>query len=100
MAKRRAEKAPLGVTSNGVLVVNALALLAPREAERLRRALPKERDWFVAAAVPEAELDQVLARLDDAAAEAVARLAAARRAAPRRAAPAPKAPAKARGRRG
>jgi hypothetical protein len=84
MAKRRAEKAPLALTSNGVVVVNALAFLAPREAERLRRALPKDQDWFVAAAVPESELDQVMARLDDAAAEVVARLVAARRAEPAR----------------
>lgn len=77
MARRRAEKAPLGFTSNGVVVVNALTFLAPREAERLRRALPKDGDWFVAAAVPQTELGQVLTRLDDAAAEAAARLAAA-----------------------
>lgn len=76
MAKRRAALAPLGLTSNGVVVVNALSLLEPRQAAQLRRALPKGRDWFVAAAVSDSQLDEVLARLDDAAAEVAARLAA------------------------
>lgn len=80
MAKRRAENAPLGITSNGLVVVNALALLAPEVAERLRRALPKNGDWFVAASIADSELPALLSRFDDAAAEAVARLVAARRA--------------------
>ena len=79
MAKRRAALAPLGVTSNGVVVVNALALLEPKQAEQLRRALPKGGDWFVAAAVSESQLDEALARFDDAAAEVAARFAAERR---------------------
>ncbi len=77
MAKRRAADAPLGLTSNGLLIVNALSFLAPAQAERLRRVLPPElgRDWFVGTVIPDNEIEPLLERLDDAAAEAAARLA-------------------------
>jgi hypothetical protein len=77
MAKRRAEQAPVGVTSNGVLVVNVLGLLSAREASKLRRALPTRlgADWFVGTAVRGGEVVKMLARFDDAAAEAAAQFA-------------------------
>jgi hypothetical protein len=78
MAKRRAADAPLGLTSNGLLLTNALPHLDARQTERLRRAVPKEfgTDWFLGTVVPSNEVAPVLVRLDDAAAEAAARLAA------------------------
>jgi|EndMetStandDraft_4_1072995.scaffolds.fasta_scaffold28276_2 hypothetical protein len=77
MAKRRAEQAPVGVTSNGVLIVNILGLLSAREAKKLRQALPVQfgDDWFVGTAIRGREVVRMLARLDDAAAEAAAQLA-------------------------
>jgi hypothetical protein len=84
MAKRRAEKAPVGVTSNGILVVNILGLLSAREAAKLRRALPIRLgdDWFVGTAIRGREVVKMLARFDDAAAEAAAQLAGRARRAP------------------
>lgn len=85
MAKRRAANAPLGLTSNGLLLFNVLSFMAPAQAARLRRALPPElgSDWFLGTVVPKADVDPLLVRLDDAAAEAAARFAGRR---PRRAA--------------
>lgn len=77
MARRRAEQASVAVTSNGVLIVNILGLLSAREAEKLREALPQRlgADWFVGTAIRGGEVVRMLARLDDAAAEAAAQLA-------------------------
>jgi hypothetical protein len=77
MARRRADQAPVGVTSNGVLIVNILGLLSAREAQKLRRALPLRlgEDWFVGTAIKGREVVRMLARFDDAAAEAAAQLA-------------------------
>jgi hypothetical protein len=77
MAKRRAEQAPLGLTSNGILIVNALGLLDAREVSALRKALPGKlgSDWFVGVAVGARDVSQLVSRLDDAAAEGAALLA-------------------------
>lgn len=81
MAKRRAEQAAVGVTSNGILIVNVLGLLSARDEKKLRKALPTQlgRDWFVGTAVRGREVVKMLARFDDAAAEAAAQFAAKRR---------------------
>jgi hypothetical protein len=86
MARRRAEHAPVGLTSNGILIVNVLSLLSASEAAHVRRALPKQlgKDWFVGTAVPEREMAGMLSRLDDAAAEAAARFGSAAQNAPKR----------------
>ena len=77
MAKRRAEQAPVGVTSNGILIVNVLGLLSARDAQKVRKALPTQlgNDWFVGTAVRGREVVKMLARFDDAAAEAAAQFA-------------------------
>jgi hypothetical protein len=84
MARRRADQAPVGVTSNGVLIVNVLGLLSAREAQKLRRALPLRlgEEWFVGTAIRGREVVRMLARLDDAAAEAAAQLAGRARSTP------------------
>jgi hypothetical protein len=75
MARRRAEHAPVGLTSNGIVIVNVLSLLSEAEAANVRRALPPGlgTDWFLGTAVPANEVADMLSRLDDAAAEAAAR---------------------------
>jgi hypothetical protein len=77
MSRRRAAQAPVGVTSNGVLIVNILGLLSAREAAKVRKALPTQlgKDWFVGTAVRGREVVKMMARFDDAAAEAVAQYA-------------------------
>jgi hypothetical protein len=77
MAKRRAEKASVGVTSNGILVVNVLSLLSATEASKLRSALPARfgTDWFIGTAVRGGDVVKMLVRFDDAAAEAAAQFA-------------------------
>jgi len=81
MAKRRASQAPLGLTSNGLVVVNVLALLSERELKALRQALPSGlgNDWFVGAAVGVRAANQLLERMDDAAAEGAARVTSQRK---------------------
>ena len=76
MSRRRADQAPLGFTSNGILLVNVLAQISPERATALRKALPPEfgSDWFIGFAVDDRKSRAALARLDDAAAEAAARL--------------------------
>ncbi len=78
MAKRRADQAQLGLTSNGVVIVNVLGLIPADAANALRRALPRGlgKDWFIGAAVSEREASALWLRLDDAAAEGAARLGA------------------------
>lgn len=81
MGKRRAEQAAAGLTSNGILLVNVLGLLDAAQIGRIRAQLPKKllgADWFIGVAVSSAAEDQVLARIDDAAAEAVAKLGSTR----------------------
>lgn len=82
MARPRARHAPIALASNGLLLVNVLELLAPEEAQKIRSALPSGlgKDWFVG--VPAgSEAEALITRLDDAAAEGVAKTAVARRAA-------------------
>lgn len=78
MSRRRADQAPLGFTSNGILLVNVLSQLSKEHARALRKALPSKfgTDWFIGAAVDQTRTPAALARLDDAAAEAAARLVA------------------------
>ena len=79
MPRRRADQAPLGFTSNGILLVNVLAQLSEAQAATLRKALPAEfgADWFIGVAVDPHSSRAALVRLDDAAAETAARLVAA-----------------------
>lgn len=76
MSRRRADQAPLGFTSNGLLLVNVFAQLSRERAAALRKALPPEfgNDWFIGVAVDATRARAALTRLDDAAAEAAARL--------------------------
>jgi len=82
MAKRRASQAPVGLTSNGVLLVNVLGLLDAQQAGKVRASLPARlgSDWFVGVALRGAENDRVFTRLDDAAAEVAAAIAGQRKA--------------------
>jgi hypothetical protein len=80
MAKRRAQRAPLGLTSNGLVLMNALELLPPRTLERLRAALGGVADdWFLGLPLEPREATLALTRIDDAAAEIVAKSRAGRR---------------------
>ncbi|MFZ5889809.1 MAG: hypothetical protein ACOY0T_01965 [Myxococcota bacterium] len=76
MSRPRAHQAPLGFTSNGILLVNVLAQLSEAQAATLRAALPTQfgGDWFIGFAVDGTKARAALTRLDDAAAEAAARL--------------------------
>lgn len=78
MSRRRAEKAPLGFTSNGLLLVNVLTQLSKEHARALKKALPPDfgGDWFIGVAVDQTRSAAALARLEDAAAEAASRLVA------------------------
>ena len=55
--------------------MNVLGLLAPDQARRVRASLPKGfgSDWFVGIPLRGADAETLLARVDDAAAEAVAK---------------------------
>lgn len=78
MSRRRAEKAPLGFTSNGLLLVNVLTQLSKEHARELKKALPADfgGDWFIGVAVDQTRTAAALTRLEDAAAEAASRLVA------------------------
>lgn len=75
MARRRAQHAPAGLTSNGILLVNVLGLLSPKHLEQVRACLPGKlgNDWFLGVPVRGTDASEMLTRLDDAAAEAVAK---------------------------
>jgi hypothetical protein len=79
MAKRRAHRAPIGLTSNGILLLNVLELLPPSTLERLRTALADVADdWFLGVPLRASETTLALARIEDTAAEIVAKASAAR----------------------
>ena len=57
-------------------MMNVLSLLAPDQLRRVRASLPKGlgNDWFVGVPLRAADAETVLARVDDAAAEAIAKM--------------------------
>jgi hypothetical protein len=81
MARRRAQHAPVALASNGLMLVNVFGLLEPKVAEKVRAALPKAygADWFLGVPLADADSNSVLERVDDAAAEAVAKTSMATR---------------------
>jgi hypothetical protein len=84
MAKRRANQAALALTSNGLLLVNILSLLSEDQLEALRQTLPAgTTECFVGVPARGAPALAILARLDDAAAEAAAKWVGAGRTATR-----------------
>jgi hypothetical protein len=69
---RKIHKAPVAVTTEGALVVN-VAGFGPTNIEGLiTRALDDDAELFIGIVVAETEHDSLIARLDNAAAEAVA----------------------------
>ena len=76
MAKRRALNAPVGLTSNGIVLMNVLGLLGPEEARQMRASMPRGlgSDWFLGVPLDRAHTASLLARVDDAAAEAIAKM--------------------------
>jgi hypothetical protein len=77
---RRLHEAPLAVTMDGTLLVSVAYFETKKNPEELiRRALEQRGDFFIGVAMSEWEMNQTLRRLDDAAAEAVARVIAKRR---------------------
>ncbi len=71
---RRIHKAPVAVTTEGALVVN-VAGFGPTNIEGLiTRALDDDAELFIGIVVEEKEQDLMMKRLDNAAAEAVAKL--------------------------
>lgn len=76
MARRRAQHASLALTSNGIVLVNALSFLNEKQATQLRARLQKGfgTNWFFGVPLAETDLPEVLTRFDDAGAEAAARI--------------------------
>lgn len=81
---RRIHKAPVAVTTEGALVVNVSGF-GPTSIEGLiARALDDDAELFIGVVVDEDERELLLERLDNAAAEAVARVIGKRKRAERR----------------
>jgi hypothetical protein len=71
---RKIHKAPVAVTTEGALVVN-VAGFGPTNIEGLvARALDDDAELFIGIVVDESERELLLERLDNAAAEAVAKI--------------------------
>jgi len=72
---KRTSSAPLALALDGNLLLNAAAQLDPALVAKLARALSiRPNELFVGTRLPAAQHRQALARLDDAAAEAAARI--------------------------
>ncbi len=84
MPTKRTHSAPFALAIDGGVLLNAGAQLDPTLVSRLAQALAVRPDQlFIGTRLPAAERARTLARLDDAAAEAAARIqGAASRAAP------------------
>jgi len=77
MPRKRAPCAPLALALDGSVLLNVSPLLDAATLTRLAGALAVSPELlFVGTAVPEAHRAQVLARIDDAAAEVAARIQA------------------------
>jgi hypothetical protein len=75
MPKKRTHSAPFALAIDGGVLLNAGAQLDPRLVSRLAQALAVSPDQlFIGTRLPVAERARTLARLDDAAAEAAARI--------------------------
>ena len=80
---RKIHKAPVAMTTEGVLVVN-VAGFGPTNIEGLlARALDDDAELFIGVVVDENERTVLLERLDNAAAEAVAKIYGKRKRVPR-----------------
>jgi len=75
MPKKHAHSAPFALAIDGGVLLNARAQLDPALVSRLAQALAVTPDQlFIGTRLPNAERARTLARLDDAAAEAAARI--------------------------
>jgi hypothetical protein len=75
MPQKRTHSAPFALAIDGGVLLNARAQLDPTLVSRLAQALAVSPDQlFIGTRLPKAERARTLARLDDAAAEAAARI--------------------------
>jgi len=75
MPKKRSHSAPLALALDGGLLLEVSARLAPALVTKLAKALSvRPSELFVGTRLPPAQRTQALNRLDDAAAEAAARI--------------------------
>lgn len=76
MSRRRAHLASIALTSNGMLLVNALSFLNGSQTKELRARLNASfgSGWFLGLPLSEQDTVKVIDRLDGAGAEAAARL--------------------------
>ena len=75
MPKKRSHSAPLALALDGGLLLEVSARLAPALVTKLAKALSvRPSELFVGTRLPPAQRTQALIRLDDAAAEAAARI--------------------------
>ena len=77
MPRKRAQPAPLALALDGSLLLNSGGQLAPALVAQVARALSiRTADLFIAARLSPAQYRETFSRLDDAAAEAAARIGA------------------------
>jgi hypothetical protein len=75
MPRKRASQAPLALALDGSLLLNTCARIAPALIAKVAHALSiRPADLFIATLLPPAQHRETLSRLDDAAAEAAARI--------------------------
>jgi len=75
MPKKRLQFTPFALAIDGGVLLNARAQLDPKVVSQLARALAvSPTDLFIGTRLPAAQVAKTLARLDDAAAEAAARI--------------------------
>jgi hypothetical protein len=75
MSRKRTHSSPFALAIDGGVLLNARAQLDPSLVSRLAQALAVSPDQlFIGTRLPAAEQARALARLDDAAAEAAARI--------------------------
>jgi len=75
MPRKRAHCAALALTLDGSLLLNVSARLDPTTLSRVARTLGiRPAELFIGTALPPAQRAQALSRVDDAAAEAAARI--------------------------
>ena len=77
MSRRRTHHLSLALASDGSVLLNVSARLPPETLAHLAQALGvKPADLFIGTSLPPAQRAQALSRMDDAAAEAAARIQA------------------------
>lgn len=75
MPRERAHRAPLALTLDGSLLLNLSTRLDSATLSRVAQALGvRPADLFIGTSLPSAQRKQALSRVDDAAAEAAARI--------------------------